>query len=110
MSSVHFKGQSDVKWVCPFEDIVFQFKEAGRNEAMRFVFPLSVPEGTKTGSNLNEKLKGIFDTTSTACLKDDGTIWIEAEDLIKPEDKERSKLWKLSTGKPDKSRILIVSF
>ena len=58
---------------------------------MRFVFPLSVPEGTKTGTNLNEKLKGIFDTTSTACLKEDGSIWIEAEDLIKPEDKERSK-------------------
>ena len=74
------------------EVIVFQFKEAGRNEAMRFVFPLSVPEGTKTGSNLNAKLKGIFDTTSTACLKEDGTVWIEAEDLIKPEDKKRSKL------------------
>ena len=89
--------------MCPFEDIVFQFKEAGRNEAMRFVFPLSVPEGTKTGSNLNEKLKGIFDTTSTACLKEDGTIWIEAEDLIKPEDKERSKLWKgCCRGKPEK--------
>ena len=58
---------------------------------MRFVFPLSVPEGTKTGTNLNAKLKGIFDTTSTACLKEDGSIWIEAEDLIKPEDKERSK-------------------
>ena len=58
---------------------------------MRFVFPLSVPEGTETGTNLNEKLKGIFDTTSTACLKEDGTIWIEAEDLIKPEDKERSE-------------------
>ena len=58
---------------------------------MRFVFPLSVPEGTKTGTNLNAKLKGIFDTASTACLKEDGSIWIEAEDLIRPEDKERSK-------------------
>ena len=65
---------------------------------MRFVFPLSVPEGTKTGTNLNEKLKGIFDTTSTACLKEDGTIWIEAEDLIKPEDKERSKLSSVDRG------------
>ena len=58
---------------------------------MRFVFPLTVPEGTKTGTNLNAKLKGIFDTASTACLKEDGSIWIEAEDLIRPEDKERSK-------------------
>ena len=102
--------------MCTFEDIVFQFKEAGRNEAMRFVFPLSVPEGTKTGSNLNEKLKGIFETTSTACLKDDGTIWIEAEDLIKPEDKERSKFssfdWSVRPGfcrgRPEKRQILII--
>ena len=71
------------------EDIRKAFKEAGRNEAMRFVYPINVPESAKPGDNLNAKLKGVFNTTGTAILQEDGSILVEPEGLLSEEDKKR---------------------
>ena len=49
---------------------------------MRYVFPLSVPEGAKFGEDLISSLNGSFKTNCTATLKEDGSVWLEPEPLF----------------------------
>ena len=58
---------------------------------MRFVYPINVPESAKPGDNLNAKLDGVFKTTGTAVLQEDGSILVEPEELLSDEDKKRGK-------------------
>ena len=56
---------------------------------MRFVYPINVPESAKPGDDLNAKLAGVFKTTGTAVLQEDGSILVEGENLLSDEDKKR---------------------
>ena len=73
------------------EDITKAFKEAGRNEAMRYVYPIQVADGAKPGDNLNDQLKGHFDTAGKAILQADGSILVEPGDLLSETDKKKGK-------------------
>ena len=73
------------------DDITKAFKEAGRNEAMRYAYPISIAGGAKPGDNLNERLKGHFDTTAKAILQEDGSILVEPEDLLSETDKKKGE-------------------
>ena len=64
---------------------------------MRYVYPLSIPPNAKVGDNLNKSLTGKFETTASAILQEDGSVWLEPEDLIKPDEKTKGKLNKFET-------------
>lgn len=68
------------------QEIKAAFEDAGANEAMRYVFPLSVPEGAKVGENLISRINGSLQTNCTATLKEDGSVWLEPEPLFDNSD------------------------
>lgn len=65
-----------------------QFKEAGENELARFVFPIKLPRDATVGEDLNKRLAGKLQTTASAVLKEDGSVWLEKELLIDNSDEK----------------------